>query len=166
MQEIYVFQEGLSVVLGIALKSNSSTFNVYRANALHHPNEEWTRASVYHFSHEFVPLANDNSQYAELISSTLKINVPGKSHQVLSKCFFHQHGWNTALFAVLFLWVEHHSSSQLFIGFRLVAWEAASFLFSGWLLPSHISYCTVKGQKWQRWLSCIYIHTLVSSVSF
>ena len=135
MQEIYVLQEGLSIVLGIALKSKSksSTFNVYRATALHHPNEEWTRASVYHFSHEFVPLAKGNSQYAELISTTLKINVPGKSHQVMSKCFFHQHGWNTSLFAVPFLWVQHHSSSQLISGLRLVAWESTSFSFSGWL---------------------------------
>ena len=49
----------------------SSTFDVYRAIPLHQPNEDATTASVYRFSHEFLAIANDDSQYAELRNTTL-----------------------------------------------------------------------------------------------
>ena len=69
--EVTVMQEGLSIVLGIPMNSKSSTFDVYRAIPLHQPNEDGTTASVYRFSHEFVAIATDNSQYAELSATTL-----------------------------------------------------------------------------------------------
>ena len=69
--EVTVLQEGLSIVLGIPMNSKSSTFDVYRAIPLHQPNEDGTTASVYRFSHEFVAIATDNSQYSELSATTL-----------------------------------------------------------------------------------------------
>ena len=69
--EVTVLQEGLSIVLGILMNSKSSTFDVYRAIPLHQPNEDGTTASLYRFSHEFVAIATDNSQYAELSATTL-----------------------------------------------------------------------------------------------
>ena len=53
------------------MNSKSSTFGVYRTIPLHQPNEDGTTASVYYFSHEFVAIATDNSQYAELNATTL-----------------------------------------------------------------------------------------------
>ena len=69
--ETTVLQEGLSLVLGIPMNPKSSTFDVYRAIPLHQPNEDGMTASVYRFPHEFVAIATDNSQYAELIATTL-----------------------------------------------------------------------------------------------
>ena len=68
--EVTVLQEGLSIVLGIPMNSESSTFDVYRAIPLHQPNENGTTATVYHFS-EFMAIPADNSQYAELSATTL-----------------------------------------------------------------------------------------------
>ena len=68
---VTVLQEGLSIVLGIPMNSKSSTFDVYRAIPLHQPNEDDTTASVYRFPHEFLAIASDNSQYAELSATTL-----------------------------------------------------------------------------------------------
>ena len=53
------------------MNSKSSTFDVYCAIPLHQPNEDGTTASIYRFSHEFVAIATDNSQYAELSATTL-----------------------------------------------------------------------------------------------
>ena len=69
--ETTVLQEGLSIVLGIPMNPKSSTFDVYRAIPLHQPNEDGMTASVYRFPYEFVAIATDNSQYAELIATTL-----------------------------------------------------------------------------------------------
>ena len=69
--EVTVRHEGLSIVLGIPMNSKSSTFDVYRAIPLHQPNEDGTTASVYHFSHEFMAIATDISQYFELSATTL-----------------------------------------------------------------------------------------------
>ena len=70
MLEVTVLQEGLSIVLGIPMNSKSSTFDDYRVIPLHQPNEDGTTASVYRFS-QFVAIATDNSQYAELSATTL-----------------------------------------------------------------------------------------------
>ena len=66
-----LLEEGLSIALGTLINSKSSTFDVYRAIPLHQLNEDGTTASVYHFSHEFVAIATDNSQYAKLSATTL-----------------------------------------------------------------------------------------------
>ena len=69
--EVIVLQEGFSIVLGLPINSKSSAFDVYRAIPLHQLNEDGTTASVYHFSHEFVAIATDNSQYAELSAQSM-----------------------------------------------------------------------------------------------
>ena len=53
------------------MNSESSTFDVYRTIPLHQPNEDGTTASFYHFSHEFLAIGTDNSQYAKMIATTL-----------------------------------------------------------------------------------------------
>ena len=68
--EVSVLQEGLSIVLGMAMNSKSSTFDAYRAISLHQPNEDCTIAVVYHFASEFLAIATDNCQYAELSATT------------------------------------------------------------------------------------------------
>ena len=84
---ITVLQEDLYIVLGIPIKSKSSTFDVYRAIPLHQPNEDGTKASVYHFPHEFVALATDNSQYAELSVTTLSPCSGTNRIDLCRKCF-------------------------------------------------------------------------------
>ena len=69
--EVIILQENLSIFLGIPMNSKSSTFDVYRAIPLHQPNEDGTNPSVYRFSHGFVAIATDNSQYGELNATTL-----------------------------------------------------------------------------------------------
>ena len=68
--EVTVLQKGLSLVLSIPMNSKSSTFDVYRVIPLQQPNEDDTTASVYRFSYEFVAIATDNLQYAELSANT------------------------------------------------------------------------------------------------
>ena len=81
--EVTVLQESLSIVLVIPMNSKSSTFDVYRAIPLHQPNEDGTTASVYRFAHEFLAIATDNSQYAELTATTFSQNV---LEQIESNC--------------------------------------------------------------------------------
>ena len=162
--EVTVLQEGLSIVLGKPMNSKSSTFDVYRAIILHQPNEEGTTASVYRFSHEFVAIATDNSQYAELSATTLS-QCSGTNRIKLCRKVFPTTTDETLLCLRSILWVQHPSSSQLFSGFCLVAWGPTSFIFSGWSLSRYISYCTFTGQKRHRWFTCIHIHPPVSSLS-
>ena len=68
--EVTVLQEGLSVVLGIPMTSKSSIFDVYCAIPLCQPNKDRT-TSILHLSHEFVAIATDDSQYAELSGTAL-----------------------------------------------------------------------------------------------
>ena len=82
--EVTVLQEGLSIVFGIPMNSKSSTFDVYRAISLHQPNEDRTTASVQHFFHEFVAIAPDNSQYAEL-SATIFSQCSGTNRTKLCR---------------------------------------------------------------------------------
>ena len=84
----------------------------------------------------------------------------------MSERFFHHHGWNVSLFNVSILWVQHPGASQLFSGLSLVAWGPASFIFSGWSLSRHISYCTFTDQKWHQWLTCIHIHSVVLNLCY
>ena len=68
--KVTVLQETLSIVLGLPMNSKSLAFDVYRAIPLHQPNEDGTTASAYRFYHEFMAIATDNSQYAELSATT------------------------------------------------------------------------------------------------
>ena len=85
--EVTVLQEGLSIVLALPMNSKSSTFDVYRAIALHQPNEDGSRASVYHFSHEFVAIATDNSQCDKLNATTLSQCSGTNRINLCRKCF-------------------------------------------------------------------------------
>ena len=54
----------------------------------------------------------------------------------------------------------------LFCGLCLVVWGPASFLFSGWSLSRHNSYCTLTGRKRHRWFICIHFHPPASSLTY
>ena len=69
------------------MNSKSSNFDVYGAIPLHQPNEDGTTASVYHFSHEILPIATDNSQYAELSATTLSQCSGTNRIKLWRKCF-------------------------------------------------------------------------------
>ena len=69
--EVPVLQEHLSIVLGVPMNLKSPTFVVYRAITLHQPNEDGTTVSFYYIYQEFVAIATDNQQYAELSATTL-----------------------------------------------------------------------------------------------
>ena len=114
VRKITVLQEGLSIVLDIPVNSKMSTFDVYRAIPPHQWNKDGTSDSVCHFSHDFVAIATDSPQYAELSSNTLNQCSGTNRIKVCRKCFSIFHGWNTYLFDVSFLWVQHPNSSQFF----------------------------------------------------
>ena len=84
--EVTVLQEVLSILWGIPMKSKSSTFDVFRAIPLHQRNEDGSTASVYHFSHELVAIATDNSQYAEVRAPNL-IQCSGTNRNKLCRSF-------------------------------------------------------------------------------
>ena len=85
--EVTVLQEGFSIVLGIPRNSESSTFDVNRATAWHQPNGNGTVALVYHFFHESMAIATDNSQYSELGATTLN-NCSGTNRIKLCRNYF------------------------------------------------------------------------------
>ena len=63
---------GISVVLGVPMNSKSSTFNVCHVSRLYQPNGDNKTASLFHLPKPFLAVAEDNSRYAELDSSTLQ----------------------------------------------------------------------------------------------
>ena len=135
---IEILQERLSIVLVELMNSKLSAFDVYWALLLHQPNEDGTTASVCHFSPQFVALAPNHSQYAELSANPLILEgeIPSCSgnnrNKLCGKKFFHLHGRKTSLFDVTFLWVEHSSSLQVFGRLCFFAWaQQASYLADG-----------------------------------
>ena len=71
--EVSLLSKGISVVLGIPMNSKSSTFNIYHATPLYQPNADGDTASLYLFSHPFLAISTDNTQFAELGASTLQM---------------------------------------------------------------------------------------------
>ena len=69
--EVTVLQEDLAIDLGIPMNSLSFIFNVYRPLPLHQTKEDVSTATVYQFTHEFVVIATNNSQYHQLSATTL-----------------------------------------------------------------------------------------------
>ena len=70
--EVSILASGISVVLGIPMNSKSATFNILRAIPLYQPNEDGSTASLYQFRHDYLAIATDKSQYAELSVATLQ----------------------------------------------------------------------------------------------
>ena len=67
-----ILASGISVLLGIPMNSKSATFKILRANPLYQPNEDGSTASLYQFRHDYLAIATDKSQYAELGVATLQ----------------------------------------------------------------------------------------------
>ena len=59
---VSILASGISVVLGIPMKSKSATFNILHAVPLCQPNEDGSTASLYQFHHDFLAIVTDKSQ--------------------------------------------------------------------------------------------------------
>ena len=70
--EVTLLSGGLSVVLGIPMNSEYSTFDIYLAPPLYQPNADGDTASLYQFPNPFLAISTDNTQFAELGASTLQ----------------------------------------------------------------------------------------------
>ena len=70
--EVTLIPRGVSVVLGVPMNSKSSTFNVYHATPLYQPNGDNKTASLLQLPKPYLAVAEDDSRYAELDSSTLQ----------------------------------------------------------------------------------------------
>ena len=64
--EVSILASGISVVLGIPMNSKSATFNILRTIPLYQPNEDGSTASLYQFRHDYLAIATDKFQWAEL----------------------------------------------------------------------------------------------------
>ena len=63
---------GISIVLGVPMNSKSATYNVFQAEPLYQPNDDGKTASVFQFLKPYVAIATDNTNFAELVASTLQ----------------------------------------------------------------------------------------------
>ena len=70
--EVSILASGIFVVLGVPMNSKSATFNILRAIPLYQPNEDCSTAFLYQFRHDYLAIAPDKSQYAELGAGTLQ----------------------------------------------------------------------------------------------
>ena len=70
--DVTMLPKGISFVLGIPMNSKSATYNVFQAEPLHQPNDDSKTASVYQFPKPYVPVATDNTNFAELAASALQ----------------------------------------------------------------------------------------------
>ena len=70
--EVTMLPKGISFVLGIPMNSKSATYNVFQAEPLYQPNDDGKTASHYQFPKPYVPIATDNTNFAELAASTLQ----------------------------------------------------------------------------------------------
>ena len=71
MLEVTVLLEALSIVLAMPINSRLYDVDVYRGNPRHQTNEDRTRVSVTRFSLQFMAIATDYSQYADMSATTL-----------------------------------------------------------------------------------------------
>ena len=85
--EVTLIPRGISVVLGVPMNSNSSTFNVYHATPLYQPNGDNKTASLFQLPKPFLAVATDDSRYAELDSSTLQQCSGNNRIRLCRKCF-------------------------------------------------------------------------------
>ena len=70
--EVTLIPRGISVVLGVPMNSKPSTFNVYQATPFYQPNGDNKTASLFQLPKPFLAVAEEDSRYAELDSSTLQ----------------------------------------------------------------------------------------------
>ena len=70
--EVTILASSISVVLEIPMNSKSVKFNLLRAIPLYQPNEDGSIAFLYQFRHDFLAVAIDKSQYAELSVAMLQ----------------------------------------------------------------------------------------------
>ena len=54
------------------MKTKTGTYNVFQAESFYQPNDDGRTASFYHFPKPYVPIATDNTNFAELAVSTLQ----------------------------------------------------------------------------------------------
>ena len=64
--------KGFSFVLGIPMKSKSTSYNVFQAELLYQPKDDGKTASNYQFPKPYVAIATDSTNFAELAASTLQ----------------------------------------------------------------------------------------------
>ena len=69
--EVTLIPRGISVVLGVPKNSKSSTLNVYLVTPLYQPKCDNKTASLFQLAKPFLSVANDDSRYLDLNSSTL-----------------------------------------------------------------------------------------------
>ena len=70
--EVTLILRGISVVLGIFMNSKSSTSTMYHATPLCQPNGDNKTASLFQLPKTSLAVAEDDSRYTELDSSTLQ----------------------------------------------------------------------------------------------
>ena len=70
--EVTMLPKGIFFVLGIPMNSKSATYNVFHAEPLYQPNDDGKTASVYQFPKQYVAIATDNTNFAEVAASTLQ----------------------------------------------------------------------------------------------
>ena len=70
--EVTLISSGLPVVLGIPMKSKSSTFDICFATPLYQPNADSDTASFYQYTNPILAISTDNTPVSELGTSTLQ----------------------------------------------------------------------------------------------
>ena len=70
--EVTMLPKGISFVLGLPMNFKSATYNVFQAEPLYQPNDGGRTASVYQFPKPYIAIATDNTNFAELVASTLQ----------------------------------------------------------------------------------------------
>ena len=147
------------------MNSKSSTFDDYCAIPLHQPNKDGTTASVYRFSHEFVVIATDNSQYAELSATTLS-QCSGTNRIKLCRKGFSTTTDETLL-CLTSLFYEYSIPALrncLVDSVLLPEAPQASYLGDGlYHVMSRTARLQVKNEQYHI---CIHIHSPVSSLSY
>ena len=64
--EVSSIASGISVLLGKTISSKSAAFKILRALPLYQSNEDGSTDSLYPFRHDYLAIATDKFQYAEL----------------------------------------------------------------------------------------------------
>ena len=77
--EVTMLPKGIFFVLGIPMNSKCATYNVFQAEPLYQPNDDGKTASVYQFQKPYVAIATDNTNFAELATSTLLQQCTGSN---------------------------------------------------------------------------------------
>ena len=85
--EVTMLPKGISFVLRIPMNSKSATYNVYQAEPLYQPDDDGKTASVYQVPQPYVAIATDNSNFAELATSTLQQSTGSNRMKLCRKGF-------------------------------------------------------------------------------